>query len=96
MFQVGEHVEGMVVQIYCPGGVSVDVGCSDTYAFLEVEAPMGWFENSTNCFQHLLGGVHRWFSTEGAVQVQARRSDFCEDIKREPGSQASREGVVSA
>ncbi|OLP90342.1 hypothetical protein AK812_SmicGene28085 [Symbiodinium microadriaticum] len=36
-FQVGEHVEGMVVQIYCPGGVSVDVGCSDTYAFLEVE-----------------------------------------------------------
>eukprot|EP00439_Symbiodinium_sp_Y106_P076299 s2821_g15.t1 len=36
-FQVGEHVEGMVVQIYCPGGISVDVGCSDTFAFLEVE-----------------------------------------------------------
>ncbi|CAE7200333.1 unnamed protein product, partial [Symbiodinium sp. CCMP2456] len=37
ILDVGEHVEGMVVQIYCPGGVSVDVGCADTYAFLEVE-----------------------------------------------------------
>ncbi|CAE7616544.1 unnamed protein product [Symbiodinium natans] len=36
-FKVGEHVEGTVVQIYCPGGVSVDVGCSDSFAFLEVE-----------------------------------------------------------
>ena len=78
MFQVGEHVEGMVVQIYCPGGISVDVGCSDTFAFLEVEARLGFSETSTNCFQRLLGGVRRWVSAEGAVQVQARRSDFCE------------------
>ena len=28
---------GQVVQIYCPGGISVDVGCSETLAFLEVE-----------------------------------------------------------
>ena len=47
MFQVGEHVEGMVVQIYCPGGISVDVGCSDTFAFLEVEARLGFSETST-------------------------------------------------
>jgi hypothetical protein len=34
----GDSVVGTVVQIYCPGGVSVDVGCCDTLAFLEVEA----------------------------------------------------------
>eukprot|EP00434_Breviolum_minutum_P025727 symbB.v1.2.022738.t1/scaffold2035.1/size91677/4 len=36
-FQVGDSVVGQVVQIYCPGGISVDVGCSETLAFLEVE-----------------------------------------------------------
>ncbi|CAJ1353789.1 unnamed protein product [Effrenium voratum] len=36
-FQVGQQVSGSVVQIYCPKGVSVDVGCRDTLAFLEVE-----------------------------------------------------------
>ena len=36
--QVGQAVEGTVVQIYCPGGISVDVGCSDVFAFIEVEA----------------------------------------------------------
>lgn len=34
--QVGDAVTGTVTQIYCPGGVSVDVGC-ETLAFLEVE-----------------------------------------------------------
>ena len=42
----GDSVVGTVVQIYCPGGVSVDVGCCDTLAFLEVEAGgMGLMEN---------------------------------------------------
>eukprot|EP00441_Pelagodinium_beii_P032898 CAMPEP_0197635538 /NCGR_PEP_ID=MMETSP1338-20131121/11331_1 /TAXON_ID=43686 ORGANISM="Pelagodinium beii, Strain RCC1491" /NCGR_SAMPLE_ID=MMETSP1338 /ASSEMBLY_ACC=CAM_ASM_000754 /LENGTH=226 /DNA_ID=CAMNT_0043207613 /DNA_START=29 /DNA_END=706 /DNA_ORIENTATION=- len=36
-FKVGQAVHGTVVQIYCPGGVSVDVGCAETFAFLEVE-----------------------------------------------------------
>ena len=36
-WQVGDSVVGKVVQIYCPGGISVDVGCSETLAFLEVE-----------------------------------------------------------
>ncbi|CAK9048166.1 Uncharacterized protein SCF082_LOCUS26875 [Durusdinium trenchii] len=35
-FKVGDAVTGTVTQIYCPGGVSVDVGC-ETLAFLEVE-----------------------------------------------------------
>ncbi|CAE7353249.1 unnamed protein product, partial [Symbiodinium pilosum] len=45
-FQVGEAVEGTVVQIYCPGGISVDVGCSDVFAFIEVEEfADGWPQN---------------------------------------------------
>eukprot|EP00933_Yihiella_yeosuensis_P082740 TRINITY_DN96731_c0_g1_i1.p1 TRINITY_DN96731_c0_g1~~TRINITY_DN96731_c0_g1_i1.p1 ORF type:complete len:257 (+),score=31.39 TRINITY_DN96731_c0_g1_i1:28-798(+) len=36
-FEVGQNIEGTVVQIYCPSGVSVDVGCEETLGFLEVE-----------------------------------------------------------
>lgn len=36
-FRVGQTLEGRIVQIYCPGGVSVDVGCRETLGFLEVE-----------------------------------------------------------
>lgn len=40
--KVGQEVLGHVVSIYCPSGVSVDVGCQ-TLAFLEVEATaMKW------------------------------------------------------
>ena len=35
--EVGQTLEGRVVQIYCPAGVSVDVGCGETLGFLEVE-----------------------------------------------------------
>lgn len=34
---VGQQLEGTVVQIYCPGGVSVEVGCQEALGFLEVE-----------------------------------------------------------
>lgn len=30
-------MEGSVAQIYCPAGVAVDVGCPETFGFLEVE-----------------------------------------------------------
>lgn len=35
--EVGQTLEGRVVQIYYPGGVSVDVGCRETLGFVEVE-----------------------------------------------------------
>jgi len=34
---VGQVLNGKVVQIYAPGGVSVEVGCHETLGFLEVE-----------------------------------------------------------
>ncbi|CAE8681461.1 unnamed protein product, partial [Polarella glacialis] len=36
-FKVGQQLEGTVIQIYCPSGVSVDVGCAECLGFLEVE-----------------------------------------------------------
>jgi len=35
--RVGQVLSGKVVQIYAPGGVSVEVGCHETLGFLEVE-----------------------------------------------------------
>ena len=65
--QVGQEVLGHVVSIYCPSGVSVDVGCQ-TLAFLEVEATAmvcGRPKNAT--------GVWRWLPKVWALPLSSRR-----------------------